>query len=328
MQEQDLSIALNAVRRACRLCADVQQRLITDDTRAKKDRSPVTIADYGAQAVVHTTLEEHGLTDPITSEEDASALRSEEGAGMRATVVQEVQRILPDLTEPAILDAIDRGGHPGGPDGRFWTLDPIDGTKGFIRGEQYAVALALIEDGLVQLGVLGCPNLPPQGTALAETPEGGTILYAVRGQGSHQMELGRDRSEPVQISNLTLSDEIRFCESVESAHSSHSDTDRLIQILGASSRPVRIDSQCKYAVVARGEADGYLRLPTSPTYREKIWDHAAGAIIVEEAGGRVTDVRGLPLNFSRGIRLEDNQGIVATNGFIHDPIIDALEQIL
>ena len=44
--------------------------------------------------------------------------------------------------------------------GRYWTLDPIDGTKGFLRGDQYAVALGLIDDGEVILGVLGCPNLP------------------------------------------------------------------------------------------------------------------------------------------------------------------------
>jgi 3'(2'), 5'-bisphosphate nucleotidase len=84
---------------------------------------------------------------------------------------------------------------------------------------------------------------------------------------------------------------------------------------------VRVDSQAKYAIVAQGEASIYLRLPTRRDYREKIWDHAAGSIMVEEAGGRVSDVTGRPLDFSRGRRLEDNRGVVATNGPIHDAVI-------
>ena len=87
-----------------------------------------------------------------------------------------------------------------------------------------------------------------------------------------------------------------------------------------------MDSQAKYGVVARGEAGLYLRVPSSsePHYREKIWDHAAGAIIAEEAGGRVTDIFGAPLDFSSGIRLERNSGVVVTNGRLHDIILQAL----
>jgi 3'(2'), 5'-bisphosphate nucleotidase len=67
----------------------------------------------------------------------------------------------------------------------MWTLDPIDGTKGFLRGEQYAVCLALIVDAKVQLGVMGCPNLPVD----ASKPDGprGCLFVAVRGQGAHQV---------------------------------------------------------------------------------------------------------------------------------------------
>ena len=59
-----------------------------------------------------------------------------------------------------MLQVIDEGNSAGGATGRIWALDPIDGTKGFLRGGQYAVCLALIEDGDVKVGVLGCPNLP------------------------------------------------------------------------------------------------------------------------------------------------------------------------
>ena len=91
-----------------------------------------------------------------------------------------------------------------------------------------------------------------------------------------------------------------FCESVEAAHAAHSVQAGIASRLGITAPSFRIDSQCKYAVVARGEASIYLRLPRDTSYREKVWDHAAGALVLEEAGGRVSDLDGRPLDFSRG----------------------------
>ena len=66
-----------------------------------------------------------------------------------------------------------------------WALDPIDGTKGFLRGGQYAVCLALIKDGEPVLGVVGCPNLPVDYTSA--DAERGVIFVAVKGQGAFQV---------------------------------------------------------------------------------------------------------------------------------------------
>jgi 3'(2'), 5'-bisphosphate nucleotidase len=90
---------------------------------------------------------------------------------------------------------------------------------------------------------------------------------------------------------------------------------------------VRLDSQAKYGVVARGDAAIYLRLPSpkQPDYREKIWDHAAGALIVQEAGGRVTDALGSDLDFSYGHKLEKNRGIIVSNGQLHPAILGAID---
>ena len=99
-----------------------------------------------------------GPADPIVAEEDARQLRDAPDP-LRVSVVQHVGAEIAGAEQEQVLAWIDRGGaEPAG--GRFWTLDPIDGTKGFLRGEQYAVALALVENGRVVLGVLGCPNLP------------------------------------------------------------------------------------------------------------------------------------------------------------------------
>ncbi|HON00440.1 MAG TPA: inositol monophosphatase family protein, partial [Acidobacteriota bacterium] len=85
--------------------------------------------------------------------------------------------------------------------------------------------------------------------------------------------------------------------------------------------------QAKYGLVATGKADFLVRLPSAdrPDYREKIWDHAAGALVVEEAGGRVTDLAGRSLDFSTGRRLEHNRGLVASNGRLHQAILESLQ---
>ncbi|MGH7890038.1 MAG: 3'(2'),5'-bisphosphate nucleotidase, partial [Thermodesulfobacteriota bacterium] len=262
--------------------------------------------------------------DPITGEEDAADLRKPESFSIKEKVLRNVNAVLPGFSEDQVLSAIDYGNYKGGPNGRFWTLDPIDGTKGFLRGEQYAVALALIENGKVVLGVLGCPSLPVH----SNRPEGpkGCLFIAVKGKGAHTRLFDDPSEKQIFVTDIDDPSVASFCESVESGHSSHSDAAHISEILGVTAPPVRIDSQCKYAVLARGDASIYLRLPTSSDYVEKIWDHAAGWIIVKEAGGEVTDVYGKSLDFSGGSGLSRNKGIVGTNGKLHSRVIDAVKQ--
>jgi 3'(2'), 5'-bisphosphate nucleotidase len=122
--------------------------------------------------------------------------------------------------------------------------------------------------------------------------------------------------------------ELRLVESEEKAHTSQDASSLVREVLGISAVPVRIDSQCKYAVVARGDAEVYLRLPTRPGYQEKVWDHAAGFLVNSEAGGRVTDVDGKDLDFGRGRTLAANAGIVATHGPFHDEVVAAVQRVL
>ena len=89
-----------------------------------------------------------------------------------------------------------------------------------------------------------------------------------------------------------------------------------------------MDGMCKYGIVARGDASFYLRIPGRKSYVEKIWDHAAGFIMVLEAGGKVTDINGLPLNFTMGRTLDTNRGILASNGRIHQQVLDSLNRVL
>ena len=89
-----------------------------------------------------------------------------------------------------------------------------------------------------------------------------------------------------------------------------------------------MDSQAKYATVATGIADIYMRLPTRKDYREKIWDHAGGVIVVEEAGGTVTDVAGRPLDWTHGHELKENRGVIVTNGNLHARLVETLGSLM
>ncbi|KAH9987616.1 hypothetical protein BJV74DRAFT_951621 [Russula compacta] len=447
--EQQVAIA--AVRRACALTTTVFNKLVAGETLVKGDKSPVTVADYSAQAVINTILSHAFPDDPIVGEEDAADLRAptKESEVLRARVVELADDVLaqPPLSSSssssspallplgidpasgdgdgelaewglgkrwgveAILKAIDRGADAGGRrSGRMWTLDPIDGTKGFLRGGQYAVCLALLVDARVELGVIGCPNLPTTTTTTSSTSttspndddknnNKGALFVAVRGHGAHQLPLrppptatssGAAAASVVRLSMPRLAlHELSFLESFDPAHAALDTNARIAHRLGVRAAPLRMDSQAKYAALARGDGGGgvYLRLPVAGSgrgggggggYEEKIWvrdfvilrttlfvfkttshclssplcrpsslfffsfffcmcgvracvlvqDHASGSLLVEEAGGVISDSRGLPLDFGLGRTLGRNFGVVAARKEVHAQVIDAIQAVL
>lgn len=317
----ELRIALAAVSRAAGLCEAVRRTFCGADAVTKDDRSPVTVADFGAQALIIHALRQAFPADPVVAEEEAGLLHAD--APLRDRVWRFVHEADASIGMEAMLAAVEGGGAAGGTSGRFWTLDPIDGTKGFIRGDQYAVALALIEDGRVVLGVLGCPYLPELLSDAAYAPRG-KLFHAVRGGGAWCKPIDGGVPEPVRVSRRSDPAAAVFCESFESGHTAQGRAGAICAALGSAAAPARLDSQCKYAVTARGEADVYMRLPTRADYEEKIWDHAAGALIVEEAGGRVSDIDGEPLDFTQGRTLRGNRGVLATNGLLHAAVLAAI----
>lgn len=322
--QKELQTAIAAVRIAARVTQAVQKQ-ISDDVLEKKDRSPVTIADYASQAVICHALKEAFPDVPIVGEEDAEELRTGDNAQFVGRILEELAAIGVMTTADEVCSWIDHGNGKAG--SRFWTLDPIDGTKGFLRGQQYAISLALIVDGELTVAAVGCPNLPLDPAGDSST---GSLFFAVKGQGASVISIEGDsvniaEAQPVKTGAALAWPDARLCESVESGHSSHSRSAQIAESLGITKEPVRLDSQAKYAVVARGEADIYLRLPTRANYQEKIWDHAGGALVVQEAGGTVSDINGKPLDFTRGHELTENRGVVVSNGPLHDAVVTAVQ---
>ena len=312
-------LAMSAVFSAAQLCRQVQADMVKADAVEKADRSPVTVADFGSQALICQAIREAFPDDIIVAEENSQALQ--ENPQLRQRVTGYVNRFaVGQPSAETVCDWIDQGKGQVGE--RFWTLDPIDGTKGFLRGDQYAIALALIVDGEVKLGALGCPNLRQN----LDDPgsRSGCLFVAQRGVGTRMLSLDAQSSEEIHISHAIH----RFAESVESTHSDLDAHAQIAQQVGIVDPPIRMDGQVKYGVLARGEASVYIRLPNpaTPDYRECIWDHAAGLIVVEEAGGVVTDVDGRALDFSQGRRMTDNRGILATNGELHSQMLECIRK--
>lgn len=321
--QREREVAIEAVLQAAKLCERVRRERVPEAI-AKSDKSPVTVADFGSQAVICRSLAAAFPDDPIVGEEDAAQLRSPAAAAQLGQVTSYVQGIVGNATPETVLEWIDRGN--GQVVRRYWTLDPIDGTKGFLRQDQYAVALALIEEGEVKVGVLACPALPLD----LQQPDGerGVLFVAVRGQGATMLPIAGGDPQPIQVVRESDSANLRFVESVESGHGDRTRQAMVAKAVGITADSLRMDSQAKYGAVASGQAALYLRLPSpkTPDYREKIWDHAAGAIVVEEAGGKVTDMYGHPLNFTLGSQLVKNQGVVVSNGAMHETVLAALRE--
>jgi 3'(2'), 5'-bisphosphate nucleotidase len=315
-------IALAAVRAASLVCRAVRRDFDERLAVSKDDRSPVTVADLGAQVIVSLALSEALPDDPLMGEEDAQQLRSD--PAIAEGLARALATVRPGIDAATLAAALERGRDAGGPRRRWWTLDPVDGTKGFLRNEQYAVALALVEQGQPRVAVLGCPNLPTSdGTGV------GCLFIAERDGGAFEIALDDPAATPraIAVDGDPEVTHARYAESVEAAHSDQGVSARIAATLGLAGAPVRMDSQAKYAVVARGEASIYLRIPRGG-YQENIWDHAAGMLIVEEAGGIVTDVDGRLLDLTTGRRMTANRGVVAAPAVIQEAVVEAVREAM
>ena len=280
-----------------------------------------------SQAIISWRIQQEWPDFTMVGEEDAEALveGGEGGTQTLEKITALVNKTLrhhkgdaaPELTASDLVELINKGKGSGGK-GRHWVLDPVDGTLGFVRGDQYAIALALMEDGVLKVGAMGCPKHAQDGRGarvrllvhlriLPATGEQdargrgarmvqGLPVHAVKGEGTFMSPCDASIKAdpiPVSVSEAFDPEEAKFCEPVMKANSSQGFTASVADNLGIESKPLRVYSQVKYGSVARADADVFMKFPKAG-YKEKIWDHAAGVIIVEEAGGKVTDAGGAP----------------------------------
>jgi 3'(2'), 5'-bisphosphate nucleotidase len=248
-RERMLEVARRAALAAGEAILDVYATAF--DVRLKTDNTPVCEADIASERIIVAKLSEAFPDIPIASEELVEA----EG--------------LPPWAA------------------RFWAVDPLDGTREFIaRNGEFAVNIALIEDGIPVLGIV-------HGPALA-------VTYAGCGPGTAVRQRNGGEPEPIRARPPSP-------DGLVVIHSrSHENSRRLAEFL--VNYRVRERKKCgsalKFGIIAAGEADLYPRFGTTME-----WDTAAGQAILEAAGGRVETLAGAPLTYGKpGLR---NDGFLA-----------------
>jgi 3'(2'), 5'-bisphosphate nucleotidase len=316
--------AIAVVTDASILCQAVRTEWRADHQRQKADanNSPVTVADFGTQALINASVHDRFPGDNVIAEETSDILRPSLHTDYQDSTLQAVTNHVrwfrPEATPTEVLAWIDMGNSNGGR-GRHWSLDPIDGTKGYLLDEQYAVSLGLFEDNEVLTGVLGCPNYPHDRT----NPDGGkgVLFIAERGLGMQAVNLHNpDQQIPHIAPPLPRIVQRRDIQPHEAAFN------RQVAIeLGLSRDALSMDSQAKYAAVALGAAQVYVRLGSRP---EHIWDHVPGIAIARESGAVVTDVNGNRLDLTAGRDLVRNRGILVSKGMDHGAAVAGLDRAL
>lgn len=319
----DLQPILQATRQAAALCRAVQQKHIAPALKANRDdgvarkqgAEPVTIADYGAQAIICRAIGAHFPEDAVVAEEGGEQFAALISETDQQEIVSLISHVLEEpVTVAQVIAWLDYGQDREAE--RTWVIDPIDGTKGFIALRHYVVAVGLLNAGKqVAEGVMAAPGYADGMGAIFYTQGGAAFAEALDG-GSRRQIHASQRTDPSTLIAM---------ESFEKSHASQDLMASVREAAGISTAQIeRIDSQEKYARVATGEADLYLRLPRlSSTRPHMIWDHAAGVALVQSAGGIATDYDGSPLDFSLGKTLANNRGMIVANPRIHDQIVRA-----
>ncbi len=190
---------------------------------------------------------------------------------------------------------------------RVWIVDPIDGTAGFVKHDgDFGVQIGLAENGLPVLGVVFLPVHDLLG-------------YAVKGQGSFTI---RDGGEPEHV---MVSSKTRFDEMTLAMSRNHPSTrmGRIIEHFGFTKSSKRGSVGLKVGLIADKTCDIYIH----PSPRTKLWDTCAPQIILEEAGGRFTDLFGLEMRYDHA-DLQNRNGILATNGASHELAVERLRPLL
>ncbi|MCV0430740.1 3'(2'),5'-bisphosphate nucleotidase CysQ [Nitrosopumilus sp.] len=186
----------------------------------------------------------------------------------------------------------------------IWIVDPLDGTSDFIdKTGEFTVMIALIKNKKPILGVIGWPTEK-------------TLFVAQKGNGAFKFS----NNEWNKISVTQIS-EISKCRTVGSRHHLSEKEKSFIKKLGIEDF-TSIGSSLKVGKISSGEAEAYI----TTTNKMKEWDSAASYCIISEAGGKMTDMLGNDITYNNKDVYHQN-GILVTNGIIHDKIVEEFKKL-
>lgn len=346
--KHELQVALKALQASAALC----QRIVAswDSLTAQKDDlTLVTVGDLALQALLAIILKEEFPDDAIVGEEDGSLLRKDAQLGEKVQLfVNEALRKEKHndgryqwQSFEQIYDLLDKTGKhelKANGVGKVWVIDPIDGTRNFVRGHMFAINIALLVDGKQVLSALGCPRTSIDATAPLHNqdvdPAGiGCMIFAVKDHGAFAAPLDSDILElqPRKLQNCSSTkDDIRFV--TKAGLVKHGDV-RVHELIAGRLNAVYpgcdlLPWTLRWAMLAMGLGNATVWVYKSKDYCPKLWDHAGAMLLFEETGGLITDVLGKPIDLTTGAELSANVGFVAGTVASHELILKTTQQVL
>ncbi|WP_348663175.1 inositol monophosphatase family protein [Chlamydia vaughanii] len=289
-----------------------RQRLPLVPFWTKPDGSFVTPADYAVQYCLQKKLLTSFPHIPFVGEEVLDPI---EDSHKISKILEFVHKLDPKATPDDLLEILTPTKDISS---LYWLVDPIDGTSGFIKNRFFAMALSLIHEDQPILAVMACPSTDPHTFKIYSAAKNcGTSLF---GTATHSRRLLKSGEVATG----------RFCEASLAARNQQHHTTRLLSLaLPGQPQAYRVDSQYKYAMVAEGSVDFFIRYPFAISHA-RAWDHAPGAFLVEEAGGVVSDIFGHALNYRRESFSLENHPIILASGSeqIHNNTLEVLQEHL
>jgi len=270
----------------------------------KDDESPVTLADYASQLFIVKKLREKFPNDQIIAEESYNS-------HIDINVQKIIKRCYRSLELDLVEDIERLLNYRGSYSPRQWTIDPIDGTKGFQKNLSYAVGIGFMDNSELIAAAIGVPNYNEKGRA---------IFIAGKNQGT-RVSYGEEDFIPISVTNKNNIKKAKMC------HSLHYNEPWVMEFaqIAEISNIIQIDSMAKFCMVADGTADLYIK-PMDEN-RSFSWDFLPGVLIVNEAGGIVSDLKGNNIKFNNEKCIISAPGLVASNGVLHEEILKYLKGI-
>ena len=301
-----------------------------ENVQTKRDFSPVTLADFGSQVIVSNWLNINFRGEPLIAEESLKSLPEDNRDNFIEHLIDVLKPFLGELNRQNIMDYLDMN-CSFTKEKSYWVLDPLDGTKGFLRGDQYAISLGHVNEGFIDVGILACPRLRLSSFwGMGNRIDKGYTFFAQKRQGAWMQPL--DLSEeaiPIHVSECKEPQNAVLLRSYESKHTDLKRTTVFLERMDIK-KTIPVDSQVKYGLLACGIGEIILRFPPmdNPDYREKVWDHVGGAIILQEAGGKVTDILGNSFQYDGSSALDKSVGVFASNGYLHKIGLEVLQEVM
>jgi len=297
---KELSLAVDLVKQASKITEWFRTKNSLSFT--KKDDSPVTLADFACQIFIISSIKKYFPEDQIIAEEESSAFLDLDAEN----IIKRCYTSLNIIFEENLKDTLN---YRGPSSKRQWTVDPIDGTKGFQKGLAYAIGMGFMIQGEPTVCAIGVPNY--KNTSL-------TIFSAEKNHGA-KVSYGDQNFAKISVSNKNDFKKFRICHSLHYNKPWVLDFARSIGI----SNVIPLDSMAKLCMVADGSSELYIK-PLN-MQRSFTWDFLPGELLIKEAGGKITDIRGNPIQYVNDKCKITAPGLIASNGIMHEELLNALK---